>query len=238
MSLNIVNKTTGSITQVAGNVDDSGIGNLDALHTENKSSLVSAINEVGTTFKGTQYDWNQLTLAQKTSFDRAIITDDYAPLSIGNLSSLTTTDKSSVVGAINEVNSKNASQISYNNSTSGMTASNVQGAVDELNSGLTNVSDFVNTVIAHTEFLIYRGNMGSDPYTSTDFNNYRYDGIYSNGDTSNFTNAPTSNPDNGYLIAFSGNSTVQIWIGKYLGSLRARTYSNGTWSSWSNLINA
>lgn len=138
MSLNIVNKTTGSITQVAGNVDDSGIGNLDALHTENKSSLVSAINEVGTTFKGTQYDWNQLTLAQKTSFDRAIITDDYAPLSIGNLSSLTTTDKSSVVGAINEVNSKNASQISYNNTTSGMTASNVQGAVDELKSGLTN----------------------------------------------------------------------------------------------------
>lgn len=119
------------------------------------------------------------------------------------------------------------------------TAASIDDELSSLKSGLTNVSGYVNSILTHAEFLVYRGNMGTDtPYTSKNFDDYRYDGIFSNGDTSLFTNAPTSNPDNGYLIAFSGNSTVQIWIGKYLGSLRARIYSDGAWSSWSNLINA
>lgn len=46
MSLNIVNKTTGALSQVAGNADDSGIGNLNSLTTTDKSSLVNAVNEL------------------------------------------------------------------------------------------------------------------------------------------------------------------------------------------------
>lgn len=46
MSVNLVDKNTGALTRVAGNADDSGIGNLAALTTTDKSSLVGAVNEV------------------------------------------------------------------------------------------------------------------------------------------------------------------------------------------------
>jgi multidrug resistance efflux pump len=39
MSVNIVNKTTGDITRVAGNATDK-VGNLDALTTIDKTSIV------------------------------------------------------------------------------------------------------------------------------------------------------------------------------------------------------
>ena len=57
---------------------------------------------------------------------------------IGLLADLTTTDKTSIVNAINEVNAASApaaSSVSYDNSGSGLTAANVQDAIDELASG-------------------------------------------------------------------------------------------------------
>ena len=59
---------------------------------------------------------------------------------IGLLADLTTTDKTSIVNAINEVNaglggSTTAAQVSYDNSGSGLVASNVQDAIDELAQG-------------------------------------------------------------------------------------------------------
>ena len=45
MSVNIVNKTTGDLTRVAGNATDK-VGNLSALKTTDKSSAVAAINEL------------------------------------------------------------------------------------------------------------------------------------------------------------------------------------------------
>ena len=58
---------------------------------------------------------------------------------IGTLASLTTTDKSSLVAAINWLHanmSTTASDTSYDNTESGMTATNVQDAVDEINESL------------------------------------------------------------------------------------------------------
>lgn len=46
---------------------------------------------------------------------------------------LDTTAKT-IVGAINEVNGKDASDIPFDNTASGMTATDVQGAIDEINS--------------------------------------------------------------------------------------------------------
>ena len=46
MSLNIVDKSTGELIRIAGNADDSKIGNLADLTTTDKSSCVGAINEV------------------------------------------------------------------------------------------------------------------------------------------------------------------------------------------------
>ena len=55
------------------------------------------------TFVGTTTQWNNLTTAQKKAYKYRLLTDDYTDASIGNLSALHTTDKSSVVGAVNEV---------------------------------------------------------------------------------------------------------------------------------------
>ena len=46
MSFNIVNKTTGSTSKVAGSCEGE-VGNLELLDTTDKSSLVNAINEIG-----------------------------------------------------------------------------------------------------------------------------------------------------------------------------------------------
>lgn len=58
------------------------------------------------TFEGTLAEWNALSLVQKTFYTKAIINNDYTDNPVGNLNALTTTDKSSCVGAINEVNGK------------------------------------------------------------------------------------------------------------------------------------
>lgn len=59
---------------------------------------------------------------------------------VGVLTDLTTTDKSTVVNAINEVNAAvgtlpTASQVSYDNTGSGLVATNVQDAIDEVAQG-------------------------------------------------------------------------------------------------------
>ena len=54
---------------------------------------------------------------------------------VGVLTDLTTTDKSTVVNAINEVNGKDAGDIAYDNTGSGLSATNVQDAIDEVAQG-------------------------------------------------------------------------------------------------------
>ncbi|HBF2860575.1 TPA: phage tail protein, partial [Clostridioides difficile] len=57
---------------------------------------------------------------------------------IGDTTQLTTTDKTNIVSAINEVKTSvdgietTADKTSYNNATSNLTATNVQGAIDEI----------------------------------------------------------------------------------------------------------
>ena len=87
-------------------------------------------------FVGTTAEWDALTTDQKKAYDSAIFTDDYNEAAVGNLNTLTTTDKSSVVAAINEVNS--AKQAKTDNSLT-TTAKTVVGAINELKSGLTNI---------------------------------------------------------------------------------------------------
>lgn len=58
---------------------------------------------------------------------------------VGLLADLTTTDRTSIVNAINEVNAAigtpTAAQVTYDNSGSGLTATNVQAAIDEVAQG-------------------------------------------------------------------------------------------------------
>lgn len=111
MSVNTVDKASGSLVRIAGNTTDK-VGNLSQLHTTNKSSVVAAINEVAdggggegsSVFIGTHAEWEALPAADRKAYDMANFTDDYDPAVIGDLSSLDTTDKSSIVAAINEIN--------------------------------------------------------------------------------------------------------------------------------------
>lgn len=78
------------------------------------TNVQSAIDEVAADtskdFEGTTAQWNNLTTAQKKEYDRAMITDDYElPDHMA------------------------ANEITYNNSSSGISASNVQDAIDAVN---------------------------------------------------------------------------------------------------------
>lgn len=67
-------------------------------------------NDVPVDFEGTQAQWNALTTDQKKTYDRAMITDDYElPDHMA------------------------ANEITYSNSSSGISASNVQDAIDVVN---------------------------------------------------------------------------------------------------------
>lgn len=59
---------------------------------------------------------------------------------VGNLSDLTTTEKSTIVASLNELNNNlqfDASNIDYSNTESKLSASNIQGAIDEINNNVT-----------------------------------------------------------------------------------------------------
>ncbi|HBF0343515.1 TPA: phage tail protein [Clostridioides difficile] len=72
---------------------------------------------------------------------------------IGDTTQLTTTDKTSLVGAINEVKTSvdsietTAEKTSYNNATSNLTATNVQGAIDEVVAKIEKFNEInINTI--------------------------------------------------------------------------------------------
>ena len=75
-------------------------------------------NTVPVDFEGTTDEWNQLTTEQKKSYDRAIFTDDY-----------------------DEFVYQDADVIAYDNTNSGLSAENVQDAIDELNSDIPTITD-------------------------------------------------------------------------------------------------
>ena len=79
--------------------------------------------------------------AASTKADTADGKADANALKIGDLTALTTTAKTDLVAAINEVDAKpsgggTAADITYDNTTSGLTAATVQAAIDELAAGL------------------------------------------------------------------------------------------------------
>lgn len=79
----------------------------------------------------------ELAQTAKTTADGADDKADANATNIGDLTALTTTAKSSLVAAINEVDAKpagggTAADITYDNTVSGLTATDVQEAIDEL----------------------------------------------------------------------------------------------------------
>lgn len=97
---------------------------------------------------------------------------------MGDLTNLVTTDKSTLVAAINEVagyGAPAASAVSYDNTGSGLTAANVQDAIDELAQGgstspiKTVTSDGVKTQAQIVnEFFAELANIGLNSYFTVD----------------------------------------------------------------------
>ena len=90
--------------------------------------------------------------------------------------------------------------------------------------------------IATDSIYVKRGEMGVAPNTSRDFNDYVTNGTYYNSGTNKTgtANAPHS-ADNGYLIVNNfSNNTLQIWLGAFAGTIRARRKTS-TWSAWTTL---
>lgn len=99
----------------------------------NASSALATAGNAATAAAAAQSDATAASTAASAADTKATA----ANTAIGDLTQLTTTDKTDLVSAINEVNAKpsgggTAASITYDNTTSGLTATDVQSAIDEL----------------------------------------------------------------------------------------------------------
>lgn len=131
--LSDVNGAFAAIDTYAGNNDaalaivdgkaDTAIGDASSAVTTATNAATTAGNAATTATNANTIAGNALTVANGINSKVGVLTD------------LTTTDKSTVVNAINEVNSKEAEDIPYDNTGSGLTATDVQAAIDEVAQG-------------------------------------------------------------------------------------------------------
>ena len=131
--LSDVNGAFAAIDTYAGNNDaalaitdakaDTAIGDAASAVTTAGNAATTAGNAAATATAANTVAGNALTVANGINAKVGVLTD------------LTTTDKSTVVNAINEVNGKDAGDIAYDNAGSGLTATNVQDAIDEVAQG-------------------------------------------------------------------------------------------------------
>ena len=120
---------------------DGYVGTNDAAVAAAASDASSAISQAAAavntanTANTTAGNASTAATAAVTAANQANALSNQVALRTGVLSDLTTTDKTSIVNAINEVNGKDAGDIAYDNTGSGLTATNVQDAIDEVAQG-------------------------------------------------------------------------------------------------------
>ena len=123
-------------------VDISGLTSTVASHTSTLSTISGQITVINTNLNTATGNINTINSlignGTPTTTDQTLIgAINELHANQGDLSQLQTTDKSSLVAAINEILGGgqgiiSASIVSYNNSASGLSASNVQNAIDEV----------------------------------------------------------------------------------------------------------
>lgn len=125
---------------------DSYAGTNDAAVAAAASDATSAISQasaaVSTANNANTTAGNASTVANNAIgvANNAVTIAGVVDTKVGLLADLTTTDRTSIVNAINEVNAAvgtvpTAAQVSYDNTGSGLTATNVQDAIDEVAQG-------------------------------------------------------------------------------------------------------
>lgn len=123
-------------------VDISGLNSTVASHTSTLSTITGQITVINNNLNTATGNINTINSlignGTPTTTDQTLIgAINELHANQGDLSQLQTTDKSSLVAAINEILGGgqgiiSASIVSYNNIVSGLTASNVQNAIDEV----------------------------------------------------------------------------------------------------------
>lgn len=123
-------------------VDISGLNSTVASHTSTLSTISGQITVINTNLNTATGNINTINSlignGTPTTTDQTLIgAINELHANQGDLSQLQTTDKSSLVAAINEILGGgqgiiSASIVSYSNSASGLSASNVQNAIDEV----------------------------------------------------------------------------------------------------------
>lgn len=123
-------------------VDISGLNSTVASHTSTLSTISGQITVINTNLNTATGNINTINSlignGTPTTTDQTLIgAINELHANQGDLSQLQTTDKSSLVAAINEILGGgggiiSASVVSYSNTTSGLSASNVQNAIDEV----------------------------------------------------------------------------------------------------------
>ena len=123
-------------------VDISGLNSTVASHTSTLSTISGQITVINTNLNSATGNINTINSlignGTPTTTDQTLIgAINELHANQGDLSQLQTTDKSSLVAAINEILGGgggiiSASVVSYSNTTSGLSASNVQNAIDEV----------------------------------------------------------------------------------------------------------
>ena len=132
--LSDVNGAFSAIDTYAGNNDaalaitdgkaDTAIADASNAVTTAGNAATTAGNAAATATNANTVAGNALTIVNNTA------------AKMGDLTQLVTTDKSSLVAAVNEVagsvSTPSAAQVTYDNTVSGLTATDVQAAIDEL----------------------------------------------------------------------------------------------------------
>ena len=144
--LSDVNGAFAAIDTYAGN-NDAALAITDAKAdtavNDAASAVTTATNAANTAGTASTQATNAVTVA-----GNALTVANGINSKVGVLTDLHTTDKSTVVAAINEVNdaivSPTAAQVSYNNSVSGLTATDVQAAIDEVAQGVSTANNMAS----------------------------------------------------------------------------------------------
>lgn len=211
---------------VSGGTTPSEIGDLSDLTTFAKNNLVSAINEVNETAQELTKEnvniWNQINSLQEQITP---LVDNYNRLSeqIGTLSSLTTTAKNNLVGAINEVNANKADLLNMSkpHGTIQSTELNWTGQTEKP----TSTSGDISYVMTNNQLLLYgwvAGNYATDgsnagitftnPLPSFDFDLLAVGlvtAIYDDGST---MTAPLRVDKDSNMISVGGSATFKTGV--------------------------
>lgn len=141
--------------------------------------------------------------------------------------------------------SGNASDLNYDNTDSGLSATDVQGAVDELrqadnimtSDGVTSVEDALDDVASGLGDVILKS-LATSNREFRDFDTVIDGGLYLSANYKTFNGAPQSTKDDSCVLLVLNNSPyiVQICISTYqFDKIYIRYNTTGSWSTWKSI---